>query len=251
MIELPVSGWPVRLRPLTGAHESLLLETLHLTEAEALTAIFDQIAESDQARNWENLPISDADALTLHLRASVLGDTVEADARCPQAECRARIDLSFGIGEYLRHHVPQPSKRFTRDEEGWWCVDGTRFRAPLLGDEIAAQSSKDPARALAARCIEGGTPNRKIESALEKLAPSLTSELDAACPECGESIRLSFDPRAFVLRELREQAAFLDSDVHLIATAYHWSLREILDLPRARRVQFVERIRTDRIGGQA
>lgn len=254
MIELPVSGWNVRLRALTGAHESLLLDTQHLTEAESVAAFLPHITQSDSVRNWEELPVSDADVLMLHLRSAVMGDTIQADAACINGECGARIDLSFGIGDYIRHHAPERSKRFTRDAEGWWCMDGFRFRAPNLGDEIASTLAKDPARALKARCLEGGQPGRalesKIESALDKLAPTLSSELDAECPDCRSKLTLSFDPRSFVLKELRGQAVFLDSDVHLIASTYHWPLREILDLPRNRRLQFVERIRADRMGGQ-
>jgi len=51
------------------------------------------------------------------------------------------------------------------------------------------------------------------------------------------------------LRELREQAAFIYEDVHLIAQHYRWSEAEIMLLPRNRRIRYAEMIRQEK--GQA
>jgi hypothetical protein len=70
--------------------------------------------------------------------------------------------------------------------------------------------------------------------------------LQGACPDCGRDFEFRFDPREFALRELREQAAFIYEDVHLIAQHYGWSEPEILSLPHNRRVRYAELIRQER-----
>jgi hypothetical protein len=51
---------------------------------------------------------------------------------------------------------------------------------------------------------------------------------------------LFFDVQAFCLTELRNQAAFLYEDVHLLAQCYHWTEADILALPRHRRAHYAE-----------
>ena len=255
MLTLPVSGWQVRVPLLTGFHESLLLDTQPLGEAESLVAIFSEMIESDAERAWADIPVSDGDALLLHMRRSVMGDALQADVRCTRKDCGARIDLAFSIAAYLNHNAPKPAKGAVREAEMWWRLDGVRFRAPRLSDEIEARRAKNAEQFLAAKCVDSGSPDRKtrsrIATALGRLAPNLAGELAAKCPDCGSSFTVSFDPRSFVLRELRGLAAFLDEDIHLLASAYHWSYRDILSLPRNRRMQFAERVRVSLQGSEA
>jgi hypothetical protein len=99
------------------------------------------------------------------------------------------------------------------------------------------------------RCVRPADPPRRllrrIENALDALAPSPATDLQGVCPECGENFELRFDPQSFSLREMREQAAFIYEDVHLIAQHYRWSEAEIMALPRRRRLRYAEFIRQE------
>jgi hypothetical protein len=75
---------------------------------------------------------------------------------------------------------------------------------------------------------------------MEAMAPSLSSDLEGVCPECGASVSLYFDARWFCLRELRDRARFLYQDVDLLARRYHWTESEILSMPRTRRTSYAE-----------
>ena len=75
---------------------------------------------------------------------------------------------------------------------------------------------------------------------MEGMAPSLASELQGACPECGAGVVAWFDPLQYTLRELGEQAAFVYEDVCAIARLTHWSEAEILTLPASRRARYAE-----------
>lgn len=75
---------------------------------------------------------------------------------------------------------------------------------------------------------------------MEKLAPPFSGEIEGQCPECGARVNFWFDVAAYVLRELRFDAELLYEDIHQLAMRYHWSEQEILNLPRQRRMQYVE-----------
>lgn len=75
------------------------------------------------------------------------------------------------------------------------------------------------------------------------LAPSLAGPLNGACPECGSAVIVQFDPRRYVLAELRARAGFVAEEVDLLATRYHWTERSILNLPSQRRAAYAETAR--------
>lgn len=255
MTTLPLSGRVVFLRPLTGSHEAVLLDTRHLDEAEAALALLASVFDSDEPIDWLDVPVHDVDYALLQVHRMVFGKTVRTVAYCQNADCNAPMDIEFDIDDYLEHKRPRPMEGVAEvAEHDWWTDDGSRFRAPNLRDEIEAMRTDDRVATLKQRCIERGSEDKtveEIEAALDRLAPNLTSELSATCPECGKSVEQSFDPRAYVLTELRDKAMFLDSDAHLIASTYHWSYNEIVSLQSDRRAQFAERIRGDLSGGES
>jgi hypothetical protein len=72
------------------------------------------------------------------------------------------------------------------------------------------------------------------------MAPSLSQDLLARCPECGAEVTVAFNARSFCLRELRDGAAFLYEEVALLAGRFHWSEADILAMPRTRRQRYIE-----------
>lgn len=249
---LPICGQRVRLHALAGRHESLLLDTRDLPDPETMLVVLPELAAVEGDMAWSELPIPDGDALILMVRRLAFGDQIRAHAACSKPGCGERLELSFEIGDYLRSHEPQKPRASTKLAPGRWRLRDVSFRVPTLGDEVASLKTKDPSCALLAASVEDNVDAKTtsaIEAELDRVAPTLQRQLGASCPGCGHQNRLFFDPRSFVLQELRDQAAFLDDDIHLLATAYHWPFSEILALPRLRRIQFAERIRQDRAGG--
>jgi hypothetical protein len=82
---------------------------------------------------------------------------------------------------------------------------------------------------------------------MEALAPSLSGELTGVCLECGSSIRVHFDARGYCLQELRAYAFGVLADVDMLAQRYHWSEREILEMPSIRRARYAELARERRL----
>jgi len=257
---LPVSGLDVLFRQTTGAEDILLAEEtvlgtrLALTLADALSRLPDGTTVP-----WDSLPVTDLDAALLAIRRSIIGEHVKSSVACAavrqpsrpsgesRAACDARIDIAFHIGDYLSHHAPSvPTAASLAEEPGWFRLDGTSvtYRLVSCADQIAISGRPDAERELARRCIRPETVarpvRRKVEAAMEKLAPSLFGDLKGNCPECGALIRVSFDPQRYVLGELRERAMFVYEEVHLLASHYRWSEREILALPGSRRARYAE-----------
>jgi hypothetical protein len=202
---------------------------------------------------WEDLPVLDLDAALLRVRQMVFGNLIRADLTCSAPGCGKRIDIAFGVNEYLGHHSPRRARDADAAEGGGWMrlrEVSVSFRLPTGADQLAIGNHPQPRRELIRRCIRPGDVSsaivRRVERAMETLAPSLARELNGICPECAAPFAVFFDPRRFILAELRDQAAFIYADAHLLAEQYHWSEAEILALPRARRLRYAEMIRASR-----
>lgn len=254
VVQLPISHMQVVLRPLTGYEDVLLLEDAVSDTAlaiELLTRIASSYSGTGVA--WNMLCVSDLDALLLLLRQSLFGDLIHTDISCSGPGCEQRIDVRFSIHEYLAHHRPRVARGVVAtQEEGWFRLKDTEvmFRLPTAADQVAVALSPAPEVALIERCVQpaelAARQLRRVENALEALAPGLSHILQGKCLECGTMIDMYFDVQRFCLQELRHQATFVYEDVHLLATHYHWPLSEILALPRHQRVLYINQIQRER-----
>jgi hypothetical protein len=253
-VRLPISGMDVILQQPTGAEDTLLQEAPACNTALALELIA-RLAEPANGLSveWGTLCVTDLEALLLLLRQWLFGDLIRSDVSCLTKDCGKRIDVAFRIGEYLAHHSPRTARGVEpADEAGWSRFRDVpvAFRLPSVADQIAVSQSPKPERELIRRCIQpaGITARmlKRVETAMEAQAPSLSHDLQGECPECGARVNMYFDVQQFTLRELRDQAVFIYEDVHLLAKHYHWSQAEILALPRSRRAHYIEMVQQQR-----
>jgi hypothetical protein len=249
MFHLPVTGIPVDVGPFTGAEDMVLLESGGCS-AEISIALADRLARRSDGTSVDasQLPVADLEALILHLRSILLGDQVLTHGKCAAVNCGTQTDISFRISEYLAHCRPRklPNVQPVTKEPGWYVLQGVelKFRLVTAADVLATQNLPDPETELARRTIRPEHASRRdvrrVQKAMEGLAPSLAQELEGSCPACGTTSRFFFNPQTFVQQELRYEAAFLYQDVHLLAKKYHWSEEMILSLPRPRRLHYAE-----------
>jgi hypothetical protein len=252
MFRLPVSGLRVAFQQPTGWEDVLLQETRYSRVALSLLLI-ERLAQPADAGavDWKELTVTDLDTLLLRLRQYVMGDVILSDTRCDKPACGARMDISFRIGEYLAsggYRAPQRVEK--KGETGWFCLAGeaAKFRLPTGSDLAAVESSPNVENELMRHCTEpAGIParlRRRMARAMESMAPSLSRIIEGPCPECGCVMQIYFDVRSFVLRELRERAASIYQDVHLLALHYKWPEETILGLPQTRRRYYAEMLRS-------
>jgi hypothetical protein len=245
------------LRPASGAvADALRADATGLLPAERVSVLLHRCLE--RLGRWEPptldqvrlLSAGDRDALALHLRGLTFGDRIDCVVRCPSCDRPMDVELSASgllvAPDEDRRAAWVPARVGDRE---------VRLRPPVGRDleEAARLGVGDPgaaARRLIRACVSGpdGAPvddlgeaeEAEVAARLAELDPQADLEIDMRCPECGAAILLPFDPAGFLLRELAVEADALYREVHALALYYHWSERDILDLPGSRRRFYLE-----------
>ena len=245
-----LNGTAVTVLEPTGADEVFVVET-PLAPLPALLELVSRVTRSPTGGpvDWPGRPATDLDAAVLTLRRSWIGDTIRTDVACPAPGCGERIDVSFGVGDYLGQHRPRRPRGVTETSDaGWLTLPGARvrFRIPTVADLLAASRAAQPEQVLSSRCVDAPelSPGlaRRLDHALTALAPSLDDHIGGACPACGHVVALRFDPLSYVLAELRNVFSRVYLEVHALAATYGWPEEAILALPRGRRRRYASAI---------
>lgn len=252
---LPVSGMALAVREPTGEDELYVVETAAAVPLPVVLGLARRVASTATggALDWSGLPAADLDAVALMIRQSWIGDAIRTDARCTGPDCQERIDVTFGIADYIEHHRPRRPRGITdAPGAGWFALAGAavRFRIPTVADLLAAMSGDRPSETLSGRCIDAPEiPRvlaRRLDRALSALAPSLDDLLGGSCPACGHEVTMRFDPLAYTVAELRNVFSGIYLETHALAAAYGWPEEAILALPRRRRRRYASIIADER-----
>jgi hypothetical protein len=254
---LPVSGLALAVREPTGEDEAYVLESA-LAPLPMMLGLAGRVAVTVAGNpvDWASLPATDLDAAALAIRRSWIGEVIRTDTACPSRGCGERIDVSFGVGDYLQHHrARRPRNVAEAGGGGWFTLAGAavRFRLPTVADLLAAASCDQPAEELSGRCIDAAELSpalaRRLDRALSALAPNLDDLLGGSCPACGQLVTMRFDPVGYTLAELRQAFSGLHLETHALAFAYGWPEEAILALPRSRRRRYTSLIADERRAG--
>jgi hypothetical protein len=135
----------------------------------------------------------------------------------------------------------------------WWRVPTGADQKVLAGD---VDEDENLIRILVERCLvndpfgeneDGSTRKlgglsdddlKMVETALESIAPKVTTEVGVTCIACGKIGKIHIDPYWFLSRNRGE----VIEQIHTIALNYHWSETEILALPKKRRRRYLKLI---------
>jgi hypothetical protein len=222
----PVAGGAmsvIALRELRGRDE-LAVEGV---DTRAALDLLDRLI-GREALPAASLCATDRDALLAALHRREWGDRIVTTLVC--VACGERFDLSFRLSE-VQSHLANSG-------------EGAMVSPPTAQQEMdaAARGARNGVAALAA---ELGIDPDRIEAAaaeFEAEAPILDLEITAACAECGHPQAAHFDVQSFVLQRLIGERESLQAEIHLLASAYGWSLREILAMPRPTRRGLVKMV---------
>lgn len=247
----------IALRAVNAEDEVLLLETAPLSVAERANALLARCLE-DGDRIAGALTVGDREALLLQLRRLTFGERLEAVLCCPSTACGERMEMTLAVGDLLL--PPYADVRqwhdLTVDVDG--AAYALTFRLPTANDinRAAPIARMDPdaaarelVRCTVRRCERDGAtiaPEElpepvvmRLGAAMADLDPQAELDLDLRCPACERRFSMLFDTSAFFLCELDGRGARLLEDVHLLASHYHWSEREILQMPSSRRAAYL------------
>jgi len=184
-----------------------------------------------------DLALGERDRMLMQVREIVFGRELKAQERCRACEDAFEVTLTaedVGLSAAAPgDHVPTSCLLQSAARE--YVV-----RALTAGDLGAAEAaaSSAAARALLLARVAPEAPDgeeSRIAEALEHLDPLAHVSVVVPCPECGEENEFGLDLAAFLWREFEQRALRLLAEVAELARVFHWSERDILDLPQSRR----------------
>jgi hypothetical protein len=189
-------------------------------------------------------PLGRRNAAIMALRQALFGGPLGGWLDCPA--CGERMALEIDA-----QALPAAPPREAALE-----VAGIRFQRPTsrhLASLIGIGDPAEAARALLAACAESGAALPRDEAALEALLEQLDARLEhddpwaelsleAACPACGAATAATLDIAAMLWDEIDGTARHLLDQVHLLAGAYGWHERDILQMSEPRRAAYLERL---------
>jgi hypothetical protein len=179
---------------------------------------------------------------------------VFALARCPRPECGERTEIELELDSLAL--APGPDS-FS------WQGEGSRLtlRLPRGDDQRRWLEAPPPdapelplQMATGLVCEVDGAPREAawrlpepwlqgVEDAFAEHDPLTALSIAAACSGCGGELSAEIDLEELLLQELERAQQDLLSDVHTLASAYHWSEAEILGLPAWRRASYLAALR--------
>ncbi|HRF06912.1 MAG: hypothetical protein ABTR27_06795 [Candidatus Competibacter phosphatis] len=255
---LPVNGRlerHARFRPLTGRIEQAVIESSDVADRPAyVTSVLCRALDSigagpaDEA-SVARLGVADRQYLILRLGALLGGEQLWLKLRC--AACDAWFDVDL-----RRNELPV---RAAAEGYPWISLQlGARHIEAVVpnGEDQQAIAALDDAAAmqrLLRRCIrrvDGAAPGEEffarlseadieaLDEALDDLAPAVCDRLQVDCPECHHSQQAPLDHYA----QLGIDEYVFYDEVHTLASHYHWSEADILDLPRSKRQRYLDLI---------
>ncbi len=201
---------------------------------------------SAQGETWDdlaNLPLGQRNRRLVQLRAASFGNEMNGGAECPM--CGERLEFALDARE-LAAAAGAPGATV--------CVNGEHFRLPTSRDLAIAAREPDGERAairLLELCHVHAAPGpldlspadvERIGDLLAEADPLAEMRLRLTCSSCGHSWDETLDPATFLWAEIEAQARRLLHDVHVLASAYHWSEQDILSLGDRRRAAYLEMV---------
>jgi hypothetical protein len=201
----------------------------------------------------EDLSIGERDALLLSLRETAFGHDLTALIRCPS--CGESLELGFATTDLRGGASGSPAALALRR-------DGCEVQLRrLTSRDLAAAQEGDLAqrrRVLLERCIVSahidGAPASaaQLPAAVAEAVVQRVAEADAqadvqlavSCAACGHAWQVPFDIVSFLWTELEAWAARTLREVHVLASNYGWTEREVLAVSPFRRRQYLGMVKT-------
>ncbi|TKJ38527.1 hypothetical protein CEE37_12225 [candidate division LCP-89 bacterium B3_LCP] len=248
-------------KPLTGKVELELFTVLDSMSSmpEQVTITLSMLlkhlgGEKVTPEKVSQLCIADRQFLMQQLAVHMGEDELWYTAVC--FECEQRFDFQIRTSELPVREARPGYPHISVDTSLGRC----RLRLPTGDDQsiISGFSDTDVAfKQLVKRSIlslEKGDKKRNIsdtllskftkddvavmEEAMDSVSPAIVTSISTTCPECGHRNIAKIDPY-FILEHFSDN---LISEIHVLASTYHWSESDILALPRQRRHHYLSLI---------
>jgi len=248
-------------KPLTGEIELALAEiassddSLPLKVTAAVLATLGQVGgDVPTPSRVEALCVADRQFLMRCLAVFLGMEEIWLTARC--ARCGKCFDFFIKQSELPVKEAGEGFPFASVKTSAGLC----RMRVPNGADQVAIAAIEDfevALQTLVHRCIvdfpdasdgEGKPENlakkfsaddfRRVEIAIEEVAAEVATMVQAACPECEQANLVEIDPYMCLQQGLTN----LFSEIHILASTYHWGETEILSMHKSRRQRYLKLI---------
>jgi hypothetical protein len=199
-------------------------------------------------RSLAELSIGERDRRLLALRETCFGPRMTGLVSC--VRCREELEIELTTPELRAATAPRASDLIVQGNDYL-----LRLRLPDSRDLLSSARAPDDdaVRLLLRACIVAASIDGE-SVAPEALPPHLVAEaarclaaadpladlrLAVTCASCGHSWQVLFDIVPFLWTELDAWARRMLREVHVLASAYGWTEREILSLAPTRRGQYL------------
>ena len=211
---------------------------------ERALVILTAAAPETSAATLARVSIGHRDGRLLRLREWAFGSELPILAVCPR--CHRPLETRLTVGDLC---APDEAGA---DPESSLTIGEYKIRCrPPNSEDLAACVGMDAATSrgtLLARCVLEAScrdktvqwdqlPDSVVEAVIECIAEAGHAEIriSLTCPDCEHGWNEVFDIVSFFWTEIDVWARRLLRDVHVLASAYGWSEREILALSPTRR----------------
>lgn len=241
-----------KFRSLTGRIEQALLEFKKTSDRPAyVTAVLDCCLDKidNETVDAAELCVADRQYLMLRLAALLDGEQMWLKVVCGHCKDLFDVDIRRCDLPVKPAAAGYPFARVRLADHLLVVRTATGVDQQL----IANLSEQDAFKQLLQRCIlsvDGAAPGvefidqlgeadiQAIDDALDEVSPAVGNQLLVSCPECGCEQQAELDH--YTLSSINE--AFLYDEIHSLASHYHWSESEILELPQSRRQLYLNLI---------
>lgn len=247
---VPGSGW-ASLRDLCGYDEQSVSGTGTLDAIRLLDRLLVEESGTEMGPGKaKQLTTADRDRLLAGIYMYTYGTCIESTIHC--RNCQEPVEIDFSLEKLITHlYSNTGTVKLEKDADGVFkLANGTRFRLPNGQDEceVIDLPPDEAEHILLDRCIIDDNSNKSRESAqkiMKQVAPVLDLDLPAKCPGCQTRQKVHFDIQYFLLTTILQEQKHFTMEVHRLASAYGWSLNEILQLSRRLRKAFVGLVESD------
>jgi hypothetical protein len=233
-------------RPFGCVAEDLGFDFERSDRAALVTTLLAACATPPDAQHWWRQTVGTRiDTLLKLLRASEGHDVLTIAARCPACEAPFEIELAHDALAGLEAAAVDVVE--LQGEEG----AALRLRRPA-GDDLRAWHEQAPTtrelalRNMLARLSIGGEPGAadaaRATSALAEADPLVAFSAACTCPVCGHEAEREIDLEGLALQRLAARQRALLREVHVLASRYGWTEREILAVAPERRAKYLEMV---------
>lgn len=219
-------------------------------------ALLDSASPEFEGVRWAEAPIGAREHGLLGLYEELFGPELDTVTDCPH--CGETLESSFATREVGSESVTVPSNR----EPMRLRLQGfdIEYRLPTSQDLLGIVEDPDPPEDAQLRLLRScvlaarrGGRARALEDLPDEVLSRLGTEMaerdpganiriDLTCPACSHAWTVDFDIASYLLGELDDWAQRTLAEVHILATAYGWSERDILDLSPIRRNHYIEMV---------